>query len=155
MGGNSRVTLALLQHGAELDIRSDAGETLMSMAVTSRNEVLVDAAFQSASRRSVLLPETLQAALTMAVVEYSPNTIKYLVKKGAGVNRPPAGAYSNYPSYLILAAERKPASIPLLLQLGADPKFKDASGKTALDRAHLVSSPERRQKAIKALTLEK
>jgi len=122
--GNPKTVITLISAGADVNAKTDDGTTPL-IAAAGRYDTLGDLT----AAISALLNEDPKAA-----VNFSLEMVTALVKAGADVN-----AKANDGTTPLIAAAmhtRTPEVIITLLDLGADQKATDDSGKTALDYAN-------------------
>jgi len=136
--GHSEIALALIDAGADVNVRDAYGVTaMMFAAICGSVEVikrLIDAGADVNARdvdgRSVLI-EALTTENDMSV-----STIRSLVEAGANANIRISGGVTP----LMLAADGEPEVLQMLIDAGGDVNARDDRGATALMRA--ASTPE-------------
>ena len=132
-----KMVTALVNAGADVNAREKYGNTALILAARANSNPNVMTALTKAGAdvNAMDSPNGWTALMTAIRERRNPNpkVIRNLVKAGADVNgRTKFGGSTP----LILAAEGfAPKVITLLLDLGADPKAKDSSGKMAIDHA--------------------
>jgi len=117
----------LERHGAVINVKNEAGETPLTLAIKQGNPEILDIVVY---RSSASLKNKLgESPLCLAIEKYSElEFLDLLIRKGANVNR-----MSNDITPLALATQsNKIAAVALLIKNGADPAKANENGDTPL-----------------------
>jgi ankyrin repeat protein len=130
--GYAEVVKALLDKGADINVRSDDGSTALILAAEEGHEDVVKALLDKGADINLQSKDG-STALILAAEEGHAEIVKALLGKGADIN---VQCDDDGSTALILAAEQDHKEIvKLLIRHGADPSIENKKKKTALDVA--------------------
>ncbi len=126
---NPEVIKLLLEKGADINIKSNTGETILIMAAMNPNpeimEMFIDKGFDVNAKDN----QGYTALIMTTINSCSPKIIKMLIDAGADVNEK-----NEFGDTALISAAWKanPEAIKLLIDAGADVNAKNKEGETAL-----------------------
>lgn len=139
--GDIQMCRFLLKHGADLDVMNNICMTPLSVAITTRNDEMIDLFLKQGAKVDFDIPPAEPTLLSestglggvtplyFAVANQDISTIKKLLKRGSDVNRIGRNCFSP----LQCAVDNEYLDVvKILLKAGADPNFQSGWGRTAL-----------------------
>lgn len=134
------VVNSLLEAKANVNIGTIEGETPLHLAVKSKSLELVNKLIEKGAKVDVDHAVTLSTPLHIGAVFASLEVIKALVEKGAQVNK--QNVYGRTPLILAVENQRGGEIVKFIMSAGADVKYADMDGMTAMHRAILKGNSE-------------
>jgi ankyrin repeat protein len=135
MSANDDVVRMLLAAGADVKPRDNRGNSAFSAAVFGARLEIGDQLLAKGADPNEADPSNGITPLLGAASMGGEETIRWLVEKGAKVNKVTQLEYGGSTALTTAARVGNAANVKLLLELGADPRLKMKSGATALSNA--------------------
>jgi len=134
-GANEALVAMLLAAGADVKPRDTRGSSAFSMAVFGARLEIGDQLIAKGADPNEADPGNGITPLLGAASMGGEETIRWLVEKGAKVNKITQLEYGGTTALTTAARVGNAANVKVLLELGADPRLKMKSGATALSQA--------------------
>jgi ankyrin repeat protein len=145
--------LELLKGGSDINGMDSYGSSALMTACRWADEPMVSFILRHGATADNPKSPKGRTCLMIACAYYSGKSIcRMLIDKGANVN---AAANDGTTPLMLAAQNAKLDVVELLLKAGANPKAKDAAGRTALDYARKADVGDYRKQSVKDTRLDK